>query len=54
MNQPSNKENFLIEVTPEQLDTLTNLFKYVEETEGYEEIHYSPYWGKLTNTTEER
>ena len=45
MNQPRNKENFLIEVTPEQLEELRKIYRYVDE-EGYEEMHYSPYWSK--------
>jgi len=50
MNQPNNKENFLIEVTPEQLDKIRELHRYVDE-EGYEEIHYSPYWSRLKEST---
>lgn len=41
--QPKNQNNFLIEVTPEQLDELRKVYKYFDE-EGYEELHYSPYW----------
>jgi hypothetical protein len=41
--KPSNENNFLIEVTPEQLEELRNIYKYVDD-EGYVELHYSPYW----------
>ena len=43
MNEPHNKDNFLIEVTPEQLDELRAIYRHVDE-EGYVEMHYSPYW----------
>lgn len=41
--KPTNEDNFLIEVTPEQLDELRSLYQY-EAAEGYVEMHYSPYW----------
>jgi hypothetical protein len=41
--QPTNKDNFLIEVTPEQLDELRAIYRHVDD-EGYVEMHYSPYW----------
>ena len=41
--KPRNEDNFLIEVTPEQLEELRAIYKYVDN-EGYEELHYSPYW----------
>lgn len=44
--QPNDKENFLIEVTPEQLGELRKIYQYVDE-EGYVELHYSPYWKSL-------
>ncbi len=43
MNEPRNKDNFLIEVTPEQLEELRKVYQYVDD-EGYVEMHYSPYW----------
>jgi len=42
-NTPTDKDNFLIEVTPLQLEVLREQYKYVDE-EGYVEMHYSPYW----------
>ncbi len=41
--KPENENNFLIEVTPKQLEQLRTIYKYVDE-EGYEVLHYSPYW----------
>lgn len=41
--KPTNEDNFLIEVTPEQLSELRSIYKLVDE-EGYEVLHYSPYW----------
>ena len=50
---PSDKNNFLIEVTPEQLDELRKIYQYVDEV-GYEVLHYSPYWNyKKPNKPEE-
>lgn len=43
MNQPTNKENFLIEVTPEVMDELRKLYMHVDESPVVE-LHYSPYW----------
>lgn len=40
---PHDKNNFLIEVTPGQLDELNRIYQYVGE-DGYEVLHYSPYW----------
>lgn len=48
--KPTNAENFLIEVTPEQLDELRGVYKYSDE-ECYAELHYSPYWSKTKNQT---
>lgn len=45
MNEPHNKNNFLIEVTPEQLEELRKAYQYSDD-DGYVELHYSPYWGK--------
>jgi hypothetical protein len=42
--KPRNENNFLIEVTPEQLDELRKAYRYAENDTGYEELHYSPYW----------
>lgn len=41
--KPSNEKNFLIEVTPEQLEELRKIYQYVAD-DGYVELHYSPYW----------
>lgn len=43
MNKPHDKSNFLIEVTPEVLDELKELYRYAEDTDPYV-LHYSPYW----------
>lgn len=43
-------DNFLIEVTPEQLDELRKVYQYSDE-EPYVELHFSPYW--KNNKTEE-
>lgn len=48
---PKNPDNFIIEVTSEQLDELRAIYKHVDE-EGYEELHYSPYWKKNSEETE--
>jgi len=42
--KPQDENNFLIEVTPEQLDSLKNAYVYADENDGYEVLHYSPYW----------
>ena len=41
--KPTNEDNFLIEVTPTQLDSLRNAYHYAD-SDGYEVLHYSPYW----------
>ena len=46
MNQPTDKKNYLIEVTPEQLNELSKIYQYVDE-EGYVDMHYSPHWKKI-------
>ena len=46
--KPRNEDNFLIEVTPEQLDEIRERYRLVDE-DGYEEMHYSPYWKEQTN-----
>lgn len=43
MKKPTDENNFLIEVTNEQLDALREQYKDVGD-EGYVEMHYSPYW----------
>ena len=43
---PHNKDNFLIEVTPEQLDELRKIYQYSDESDGYVVMHYSPYWNR--------
>ncbi|MFI2837571.1 hypothetical protein [Mycolicibacterium sp. PDY-3] len=45
MNQPKDKENYLIEVTPEVMDELNRMFMHVDE-EPYVELHYSPNWSR--------
>lgn len=49
---PHNESNFLIEVTPEQLDELRKIYQYVDE-EGYVELHYSPYWKQNKEITDD-
>lgn len=47
--EPTDKNNFLIELTPNQLEELRKIYRYVDD-DGYVELHYSPYWKeKLTN-----
>lgn len=48
MNQPTDKNNFIIEVTSEQLDKLRDLYIYVDE-EPYVDMHYSPYWKEVSS-----
>ena len=45
MNEPRNKSNFLIEVTPDVLDELRRLYAHSDE-DPVVELHYSPYWTK--------
>ena len=45
--KPNNEENFLIELTPEQLQELRKIYVNTDE-EPYVELHYSPYWKELT------
>ena len=40
---PRNEDNFLIELTPTQFESLKNAYKYADN-DGYEVLHYSPYW----------
>lgn len=53
--QPNNPDNFLIEVTPEMMNELNQMFMGVDE-EAYEVLHYSPYWkrNKPSTTGEEK
>jgi len=44
MNKPSNEENYLIEVTSEQLEYLRSFYHYDDDEDGYVEMHYSPHW----------
>lgn len=43
MPEPRDKNNFLIEVTPEVMDELNRLYMHSDE-EPVVELHYSPYW----------
>lgn len=52
MSEPHDKSNFLIEVTSEQLDELRKVYQYADE-ECYVELHYSPYWKRLTEVEEQ-
>jgi hypothetical protein len=47
MNQSHDKSNFLIEITPEVLGELRELYAQ-SDTEPVVELHYSPYWKKQT------
>lgn len=44
--KPRNKDNFLIEVTPEVMRELSDLYMHVDESPVVE-LHYSPYWKDL-------
>ena len=50
MNQPTNKENFLIEVTPALYDRIKQELSY-EFVDENVELHYSPYWKEMKNAT---
>lgn len=45
MNQPHDKNNYLIEITTEVMDELNRLYMQ-SDTEPVAELHYSPYWKK--------
>lgn len=47
---PRNEDNFLIEVTPEVLEELKQLYRYDENPDPYE-LHYSPYWKTMSADT---
>lgn len=47
MNEPHDKSNFLVEITPEVMDELNRLYMQSDE-EPIVELHYSPYWTKQT------
>ncbi len=44
--QPKDDKNFLVEITPEVMDELNQLFMHSDE-EPIVELHYSPYWKLL-------
>ena len=46
MNTPHDKDNFLIEVTPEVMSELNRLYMHSDD-EPVVELHYSPYWKEL-------
>lgn len=48
MNEPRDKNNFLIEVTPDVMDALNRIYM-LSDTEPVAEIHYSPYWKGQSN-----
>lgn len=48
--KPKNLDNFLIEVTSDQLEHLKSLY-FLDDNPGYEEMHYSPYWILSKNPT---
>jgi len=48
MNKPRNEENFLIEITPEVMSEINQLWMNSEE-EPVVELHYSPYWKEMKN-----
>ena len=52
MSEPHNKDNFLIEVTPEVLNELKQLYLYAENPDPYE-LHYSPYWRTIKSQSDE-
>jgi hypothetical protein len=47
--KPRNEENFLIEVTPEVMNELNQLYMHVDES-PVAELHYSPYWKRMKET----
>lgn len=49
--KPKNKNNFLIEVTPEIMDELNRMYMH-SDIEPVAELHYSPYWERLTEATQ--
>lgn len=46
MNEPRDKDNFLIEITPEVMNELNRLYMH-SDTEPVVELHYSPYWKEM-------
>jgi hypothetical protein len=46
MNEPRDKNNFLIEITPAVMGELNKLYMH-SDTEPVVELHYSPYWKKF-------
>lgn len=51
MNEPKDKKNFIIEITPEIMDELNRIYMN-SDIEPVVTIHYSPYWVKQTIKTE--
>ena len=49
MIEPTNRDNFIIEVTPEILDELNRLYMH-SDTEPVVQIYYSPYWKELSKS----
>jgi hypothetical protein len=45
---PTNKDNFVIEVTSEVMAEINRLWMNAEE-EAVAELHYSPYWEEKPN-----
>ena len=46
MNKPKDEANFLIEVTPEIMAEINQIWMHSEE-EPVAELHYSPYWKEM-------
>jgi hypothetical protein len=43
---PHNTDNFLVEITPEVMNELNQLYMHSDK-QPIVELHYSPYWKKL-------
>ena len=48
---PVNPDNFLVEITTQIMDELNQLYMHSDE-QPVAELHYSPYWGKLNETSD--
>jgi hypothetical protein len=46
MSNPTNENNFLIEVTPEVMNELNRIYMFSDD-EPVVMMHYSPYWQLL-------
>ena len=46
MNEPHNKDNFLVEITPEVMTELNDLYRHAD-ADPVAELHYSPYWKEM-------